>query len=365
MTGLRVAYALAVLTACWVPVAAGAEPSVAVLGALVLALVIDSALDACRRRGWRALGLLALWNALVVAAAGLALHQSGAESGAFWAEVVAVWLGAWLLVSRVAALPRRPGPWGRLLALIAPVLFGLTVLWIWEVVVDALNVPRVILPAPSEIGARLSDSIDTLWIDLVQTFGRGALAGFTIGCGTAIVFALVVDRYPFLRRGLLPVGNFLAALPIIGTAPIFVMWFGFDWPSKAAVVVAMVFFPMLVNTVQGLAATDAMQRDLMHTYSAGWWQTLVTLRLPAAMPFVFNGLKICATLALIGSIVAEFFGSPTYGMGFRISTEVGRLQLDMVWAEIAVAALLGTLFYGVWALLERRVTFWHPSQRSR
>ncbi len=143
------------------------------------------------------------------------------------------------------------------------------------------------------------------------------------------------------------------------------MWFGFDWPSKAAVVVAMVFFPMLVNTVQGLAATDTMQRDLMRTYSAGWWQTLVRLRLPAAMPFVFNGLKICATLALIGAIVAEFFGSPTYGMGFRISTEVGRLSLDMVWAEIAVAALLGSAFYGFWALLERRVTFWHPSQRSR
>ncbi|HPD93505.1 MAG TPA: hypothetical protein PLG62_13655, partial [Pararhodobacter sp.] len=143
MTGLRVAYALAVLTACWVPVAAGAEPSVAVLGALVLALVIDSALDACRRRGWRALGLLALWNALVVAAAGLALHQSGAESGAFWAEVVAVWLGAWLLVALVADLPRRKG----VLGLIAPLLFGATILWGWETVVRALNVPRVILPA--------------------------------------------------------------------------------------------------------------------------------------------------------------------------------------------------------------------------
>lgn len=108
-----------------------------------------------------------------------------------------------------------------------------------------------------------------------------------------------------------------------------------------------------------------MQRDLMRTWSAGWGQTLIHLRLPAAMPFIFNGLKISATLALIGAIVAEFFGSPTRGMGFRISTEVGRLQLDMVWAEIAVAALAGSAFYGIWALLERRVTFWHPSQRGR
>jgi NitT/TauT family transport system permease protein len=144
-----------------------------------------------------------------------------------------------------------------------------------------------------------------------------------------------------------------------------VMWFGFDWHSKAAVVVAMVFFPMLVNTVQGLQASDHMQRDLMRTYAASYWSSLIKLRLPAAMPFIFNGLKISTTLALIGAIVAEFFGSPIKGMGFRISTEVGRLSLDMVWAEITVAAILGSAFYGIVALLEKRMTFWHPSQRKQ
>ena len=106
-----------------------------------------------------------------------------------------------------------------------------------------------------------------------------------------------------------------------------VMWFGFDWHSKAAVVVVMVFFPVLVNMVAGLAASDRMQRDLMATWGASYWQALVKLRLPAAMPFLFNGLKIAATLALIGAIVAENFGSPTVGMGFRISTAVGQLAL--------------------------------------
>ncbi|MCB1387671.1 MAG: ABC transporter permease [Rhodobacteraceae bacterium] len=356
---IRLGLVLAVLAACWLPGGA-AQPGVAAR----LALTATLALGFCA--AWaparvRPVLLLAFWAALTFAGSELALAQTGGERGAFWAAVIAVWLGAWLLVALVADLPRRRG----VLGLVAPLLFGATVLWAWETIVRALNVPRVILPAPSEIAGELAASTGTLWIDLVQTFGRGALSGFVIGCGAAFLFALVVDRYPFLKKGLLPVGNFLAALPIIGTAPIFVMWFGFDWPSKAAVVVAMVFFPMLVNTVQGLAATDAMQRDLMHTYSASWGQTLMRLRLPAAMPFIFNGLKICATLALIGAIVAEFFGSPTYGMGFRISTEVGRLQLDMVWAEIAVAAALGSAFYGVWALLERRVTFWHPSQRSR
>jgi NitT/TauT family transport system permease protein len=126
----------------------------------------------------------------------------------------------------------------------------------------------------------------------------------------------------------------------------------------------MVFFPVLVNTVAGLRDTSDMQRDLMRTYGASYFQTLFKLRLPAAMPFVFNGLKIAATLALVGAIVAEFFGSPTRGMGFRISTSVGQLALDMVWAEIVVAALAGSFFYGAIALTEKGVTFWHPSQRK-
>jgi NitT/TauT family transport system permease protein len=125
----------------------------------------------------------------------------------------------------------------------------------------------------------------------------------------------------------------------------------------------MTFFPMLVNATAGLAAAEPMQRDLMRTYAAGYGQTLLKLRLPAAAPFIFNALKINATLALIGAIVAEFFGTPTVGMGFRISTEVGRMNLDMVWAQIAVAALAGSAFYGVVTLLERAATFWRPAFR--
>jgi NitT/TauT family transport system permease protein len=220
------------------------------------------------------------------------------------------------------------------------------------------------LPAPSRIGARLAASVPMLAADFRQTFLKAALIGYAIGCGAGFLTAILVDRVPFLRRGLLPVGNLVAALPVIGIAPIMVMWFGFDWPSKAAVVVVMTFFPMLVNTVAGLAAAGAMERDLMRTYAAGYWASLLKLRLPAAMPFVFNALKINSTLALIGAIVAEFFGTPIVGMGFRISTEVGRMNIDMVWAEIAVAALAGSLFYGLVSLLERAITFWHPSYRA-
>ena len=120
---------------------------------------------------------------------------------------------------------------------------------------------------------------------------------------------------------------------------------------------------MLVNTVTGLQASGHLERDLMRSYGATYLDTLVKLRLPAAMPFIFNGLKINSTLALIGAIVAEFFGTPIVGMGFRISTEVGRMALDKVWAEIVVAAVAGSAFYGIIAIVERAVTFWHPSYR--
>ena len=277
------------------------------------------------------------------------------------AGAIAVWAVGWWLNAWLVRVGDRLGWAGRWLP---PVVFGVTLLAIWQLVVVGFGVSPVLLPPPSAIGARIAASGPVLWEDVVQTVFRGALSGYVLGCGGAILTGLLIDPMPVLRRGLLPVGNFVSALPIVGMAPIMVMWFGFDWQSKAAVVVLMVFFPMLVNTMQGLDAADRMQRDLMRTYAASHVQGLPLLRLPAAAPFLFNGLKICTTLALIGAIVAEFFGSPTSGMGFRISTEVGRLALDMVWAEIAVAAVVGSAFYGAVALVERAVTFWHPAMRS-
>lgn len=252
----------------------------------------------------------------------------------------------------------------RLVRIFVPLLFGVTILALWEAGVNSFGVSPIILPAPSAIGTRFMTELPVLWEDFVQTVLKGALSGYVMGAVAAFLTAIAIDRSQFLTRGLLPVGNFVAALPIVGIAPILVSWFGFDWHSKAAVVVVMVFFPILVNTVQGLTQASAMQKDLMQTYAAGYLQTLLKLRLPAAMPFIFNGLKIATTLALIGAIVAEYFGSPTRGMGFRISTGVGSLSIDLVWAEIAVAALTGSAAYGLVAFFERKVTFWHPSQRK-
>lgn len=245
-----------------------------------------------------------------------------------------------------------------------PLLFGAWVLVFWQLLVDGFDVPRVLLPAPSVIGHSLLASLPVLADDFTQTVLHSALIGLVAGCTLGFVVGVLIDRSPFLQRGLLPLAALASAVPLIGIAPIMVMWFGFDWHSKAAVVVIMTFFPMLVNTLAGLAESGHMERDLMRSYGASTWRTLWSLRIPVALPFVFNALKINSTLAMIGAIVAEFFGSPVAGLGFRISTEAARLNMGLVWAAILVAALAGSVLYGALGWIERRATFWHPSIRG-
>ena len=275
----------------------------------------------------------------------------------FWGAIV-FWILAWSANIWIARQKER-----KLLNLFPPILFGGSVIFVWQASVVYFEVSPIILPPPSAIYYKFISSIPILWGDFVQTAIKGALSGYIIGCLVAFTVSLIADKFKFFERGVLPIGNFLAAMPIIGIAPILVMWYGYGWQSKAAVVAVMVFFPILVNTIQGMKMSDKIHRDLMQTYNASYLQTLFKLRLSTAMPFIFNGLKICTTLALIGAIVAEFFGSPIKGMGFRISTEAPRFALDMVWAEITVAAMAGSLFYGGVVLLEKWITFWHPSQR--
>ncbi|CAN7426850.1 ABC transporter permease [Neorhizobium tomejilense] len=302
---------------------------------------------------------LAVWLLL----AGIAGNE-GKATLAFFLMIAACWLLAWRCVTVLSGIRAKSKTGDTFLRLLIPAIFGAWILILWEAATRGAGIPFILLPPPSSIGARLVSSVPILWADVQQTIFKAVLFGYVVGCASGFVVAILADRIAFLRRGLLPIGNLMSALPIIGVAPIMVMWFGFDWHSKAAVVIIMTFFPMLVNTVAGLGASGAMERDLMRSYASDYWQTLIKLRLPAAMPFIFNALKINSTLALIGAIVAEFFGTPIVGMGFRISTEIGRMNVDMVWAEIAVAALVGSVFYGVVALGERATTFWHPSNRG-
>ena len=345
----------------WFAVPAGAGAALVVLaGAILCAWRLPAGMEG----GITLLALVGLG-----AATALTLLRGGGVAGSaglgFWLFNLGLWALMWRAIDSIAEVRCLSTALRRLLDTMVPMIFGLWLLFLWEIATVGFGVPQVLLPAPSMIVLRIAGSLDILAADFVQTFMKAVISGYAIGCASGFIVAVLVDRVPFLQRGLLPLGNLASALPIVGVAPIMVMWFGFDWQSKAAVVVIMTFFPMLVNTVTGLTASGAQERELLRSYAASHWQTLVKLRLPAAMPFIFNALKINSTLALIGAIVAEFFGTPIVGMGFRISTEVGRLNVDMVWAEIVMAALAGTLFYGMVALAERAVTFWHPSYRQR
>ena len=292
-----------------------------------------------------------------------ALDATTWRSG-FWCYVIALAMLAITGVRRLAALDASSGLAAWVSRYGTPLLFGAWVIVFWQLLVRAFEVPQVLLPAPSLVWHALIASLSVLAGDFEQTVLHAVLIGLVAGCALGFATGVLIDRSPFLQRGLLPLAALASTVPLIGIAPIMVMWFGFDWHSKAAVVVVMTFFPMLVNTLAGLAESGHMERDLMRSYGASPWRTLWSLRIPVALPFVFNALKINSTLAMIGAIVAEFFGSPTAGLGFRISTEAARLNMGLVWAAILIAALAGSLLYGLLGWLERRVTFWHPSIRA-
>ena len=156
-------------------------------------------------------------------------------------SVIALIAVSWLVVGWVASLKTRNPLGQKLLDIAVPALFGIAMLLLWEVTVRLFAIPQVLLPAPSAIWARITASVPILWADFRQTFLKAVIIGYVAGCGLGFITAIIADRIPFLRKGLLPLGNLAAALPIVGVAPIMVMWFGFDWQSKAAVVIIMTF----------------------------------------------------------------------------------------------------------------------------
>jgi len=307
-----------------------------------------------------AVGVLVLVSALFASVFIATSAGESSASGLFYPGLLLVLVLAVWTVRACAALDGRA-----IYGMLTAGLFGLWLLYFWQLLVTAFEVPRVLLPAPWFIAQAMAEQWPVLWTDFVQTVLKSVLTGWLLGCGLGFAVAVAIDRLPFLQRGLLPIASLTSTVPLVGVAPIAVMWFGFDWPSKAAVVVLMTFFPMLVSTLAGLKAAGKLERELMYSYAAGYGQTLLALRLPSAMPFIFGALKVNATLALIGAIVAEFFGSPTAGLGFRISTEAAKMHMPLVWGAIVVAAITGSAAYALLVQLERHFAFWHPSVRSR
>lgn len=238
------------------------------------------------------------------------------------------------------------------------------VLLVWEAAVGFLNLQRFILPKPSAIAAAFVAE----WPRLSQTAGNTlyeALGGLAIGVTAGVVAAFVVARWARVRNVVLPIATGANAIPIIAVAPIMSIWFGILSPfAKMAVVVLLVFFPILVNVARGLSQVDASALELMRASAASEFQILRKLRIPNALPYFFTGLKVATTLSLIGAIVAEYFGGSNDVLGRVIVQSSSALRFEITWAAISITALAGITMYLVALAIERLVIPWHASQRT-
>ena len=250
---------------------------------------------------------------------------------------------------------------------LVPICVGLALLLIWEAWVRVADVPVFILPAPSAIGAALADNFAALMSALWVTVKVTALAFFWAAL-SAIGLAIIFTRARLIEMALYPYVITLQVTPVVAIAPLILIWVGFDNVTRALVIIAWIvaFFPMLTNSVQGLRGIDPQLHDLMTLSGARWWQRLIYLELPAALPSILTGAKISGGLALIGAVVAEFVagsGAST-GLAWRIIEAGNRLEIATMFASLALLSALGILLFYVlsfceWLLLHR----WHESFR--
>lgn len=274
-------------------------------------------------------------------------------------------LGALAMLVGLAQLARRLAHTRNPIAGALPAALTLLILLLTaEALLRAYQVPPGLIPTPTRVVITLGEVREVLWRDAQQTVLKSALVGYAIGTVLGVMSALLVSRFRFLERGFLPYATLFSSVPIVALAPVLVKIMGIDWPSKAAICAITVYFPVVINTFRGLTEVNPLALELMRAYAASEVQQYRWLRWPNALPFLFNALKLGATLAMIGAIVGEFFGANGRGLGFRIQIEAGRFGFDIVWAAIIIASLAGIAWYSLIAWLERRFTGWHASFRS-
>ncbi|HJT63433.1 MAG TPA: ABC transporter permease [Candidatus Limnocylindria bacterium] len=241
------------------------------------------------------------------------------------------------------------------------------VLVAWEVLVNVSGVQVFTLPAPSAI-----------WEALVENWTEGhailpaaqvtffeAIGGLLIGTVLGVATAFVVSRFPASQDTVLPLAIAVNAIPIIAFAPIANNWFGILSPlSKMAIAAALVYFPIMINTLRGLTQVEPSALELMRSYAAGPSTVTREVRIPNALPFFLTGLKIATTLSLIGAVVGEYFGGLTATLGRVVVAAASSLRFDVTWAAILVVSLMGIVLYLAVVLLERLLIPWHASLRG-
>jgi len=234
----------------------------------------------------------------------------------------------------------------------------------WEAVVYLFSIQFYLLPAPHVIVQSLRETYPMLVEAGVYTFTE-AIAGWALGCGGGILAAMAASRSASFAGLVLPYAVASASVPIIALAPLAIVWFGVEQGSKIAIVVLMTFFPTFVSTLRGLLSVAPQSLELMESYAASEQQIFVKLRLPHSLPMMFTALRACATLAMIGAVVSEFFGGPVKSLGVYIKSTASLFQTRQAWSAILVACALGLLFYFAVALVERLVMPWHFERRER
>lgn len=257
------------------------------------------------------------------------------------------------------------GRWRRRLRELAPAaIVFVAVLFILEFVTSALNLQQFILPRPSAVVAGFSEELPRLQRSSVNTLYE-ALGGLVIGVTAGTLTAFAIARWARVREAVLPIAVGASAIPIIAAAPIMSNWFGILNPvAKMAIVILLVFFPMVVNVARGLSQVDESAIELMRASAASEGQVLRKLRMPNALPYFFTGLKISTTLSLIGAVVAEYFGGSDDVLGRVIVQSSSALRFDITWAAISITAVAGITMYLVVLGIERLVIPWHASQRA-
>jgi NitT/TauT family transport system permease protein len=258
----------------------------------------------------------------------------------------------------MAADMRRLRQRPRLTRALASVLLLVALVAGWAAASRAELVDPVIVPAPAEIWQGLRELLTSsfllghVWATTYET-----VIGFLLAASTSMVLAVILSNWAFLRDVLYPYLVVFQILPKVALAPIFIAWLGFGASSKVVLAAAIAFFPMLINTMVGLASASEGSILLMRSLVANRWQMFYRLTLPSALPNVFAGLKTSLTLALIGAIVAEFEGAE-FGLAVLLKSYSFQFQMGRVYAVLLILSVLGIAMYGVIELVERRVCFW-------
>lgn len=246
---------------------------------------------------------------------------------------------------------------------IIPLLTVLVLLGLWQFVVMLDVYPAFIIPPPQAVLSKFSEVVanGSLWLHTSTTL-YATLVGLVFGVSIGVALGYVIAKSQFLENLLSPLIVAFQSMPVVAYAPLLIIWFGSGPTSKIVTSALIIFFPMLMNTIVGIRNVPVPLRDLMRSMQATPWQTFTKLEIPAAMPVLVGGLKISATLAVIGAVVGEFV-SANAGLGFLISLARSQYDTPLVIVAVLTLTLIARLLYSLVSLLERRVLSWQKHAR--